>query len=61
MPIDIPGVGPVASNAIMKKIDESTVLQEDMVSAGGALTITAGSTIMEALQAVMDLVDPSGG
>lgn len=61
MAIEIPGVGPIASDAIIKKINEGGVLQEDLVSGGEALTIAAGATVWEAIQAIMDLVDPSGG
>lgn len=54
MPLDIPGVGPVASNEIMRKMKT----QEELTSAGAAITIPAGSTLDEALQIILDAVDP---
>lgn len=55
MPL-IPGVGPVASGAI----EEAMKTQEELESAGAAITIPVGSTLDEALQIIIDAVDPSG-
>lgn len=56
MAIEIPGVGPVASDAIMKKMKT----QAELTSAGAAITIPVGSTLDEALQIILDAVDPAG-
>lgn len=64
MAFDVPGLGPNAEDALKQLIKESpdtAVLSEDLESAGGNLTISAGTTIAAALQAIMDLADPSGG
>lgn len=42
-------------------LDSNVGIGEDVVSAGEAITIPAGSTVAEALKILADAIDPSGG
>lgn len=43
---------------IADALDENVGIGEDVVSAGEAITIPAGSTVAEALQILADAIDP---
>lgn len=44
-----------------EKVDGHVGIAADIVSAGGNITIPAGSTLSQALQIIVDAADPSGG
>lgn len=64
-----PGVGPVASNTLDTKRTAAasaaaaavTTVTTEMVSAGGNITLPVGTTVLEALQIIMDAADPDLG
>lgn len=55
MPYTIPGLGPNAEEALKKEHGVPVELE----SAGAAITIPAGSTVSEALQIIIDAIDPA--